>query len=688
MFRLYKLPQPDQVVFDEVHVGGFVHEYFHGRFFVDVHPPLAKLVYYYLSTVGGYDGAFQFRAIGDVFDLLVPYVAMRAFSAVCGALTVVLAYAILRATSCRPSTAYFGAVLALAESSLATQSRLMLLDAPLVFFTAFATLAFHKFHNAEPFSVPWIRTLLATGIALGLATATKLTGLFTWAWVLFWSAVQLWLISGDLDVSWLRLIGHVFTRLFGLVAVPLTVYCGVFAIHFKLLPNSGSGSVSPQFSAEFADSDLTSMPVDVSYGSQITLRHHRTDMYLHSHNFKYKTGTHQQQVTLYGFEGDPNSRWVIETSGTNYDGKFDTKFRPIKDGDVVKLYHRDTKKYLRSSDVRPPNSEHDYSNEVSCDGNRTNTAENNFEWKVKIVGRKPHAENELPLRKLRATESVFQLVHRGTNCVLMAHDTHLPDWAFHQNQVLCVNDPTLPNTLWYIERNSHPLLDKDSSYDRVKLPRLLFWAKMVQYHHAMWRANKAYTKEHPYASGPISWPFVVRGISYFSNTDNRDVAKKNSGIATPQSHIYFLGNVVVYYAAIFAGLAFFVRFGLYTLRHLNPFGIPSETSNVTKYNLATAQHVSAWAFHYLPYFHMNRQLYAHHYLPCVLYCVLTVAQTMEYHDSVRPNVSRVAKFVLAGGALWVFWHFLPLVYGLAWTIQQCQSSKWFPTWDFDCMAYQ
>ncbi|SGZ52172.1 CIC11C00000004484 [Sungouiella intermedia] len=684
--RFYKLPEPPKVVFDEVHFGGYVKNYFDGEFFVDVHPPLAKLIYYWIAVLFKWNGEFDFNKIGDVYDVSVPFLAMRSFSAFCGALTVLLTYLTLRTSACRPSTALFGAVLLLVENSLATQSRFIFLDAPLIFFTALVTLLFGKFQLAVPFSGKWYRYLLATGLALGLTISTKLPGFFTLAWVGVWSLYRIWCYVGDLDVTYFQLFSHIVFRVMGLFLVPVTVYCGIFATHFRLLPNNGPGSgfVSPQFRAGFVDSDMIrNTAVDVSYGSTITVKHHRLDMYLHSHKYVYKTGTKQQQVTMYGFADDNNSKWVIETTGVNYDRKFDNKFRAIKDGDSVKLYHKLTKKYLRASDVRPPNSEHDYSNEVSCHGNRTDTAESNYEWRVRIIGKKPHAENQLPLRKLRATESVFQLVHKGTNCVLMGHGTHLPGWAFHQNQVLCVNDPTIANTLWYIENNNHIIIDNDNAtYPRVKLPELLLFRKILEYHHSMWRTNNGFVKEHPYQSIPFSWLFDIRGINYFSNGHGNEKLTDEDG-----SHIYFLGNVVIYFTGVFVILLFAAKFELYFLWHLNPFKIPNEQFSETKFYFISLQYVTGWFFNFFPYLQMSRLLFAHHYLPSVFFMILVIAQFMEYQATVRPITANALMVIIGGASVFFFVKFSPLVYGLHWTVSQCQQAKWFPTWDFDCMAY-
>jgi dolichyl-phosphate-mannose-protein mannosyltransferase len=50
--------------FDEVHFGKFASKYIKTQYFVDVHPPLAKLLITLAAFVFGYDGQFDFKDIG------------------------------------------------------------------------------------------------------------------------------------------------------------------------------------------------------------------------------------------------------------------------------------------------------------------------------------------------------------------------------------------------------------------------------------------------------------------------------------------------------------------------------------------------------------------------------------------------------------------------------------------------
>jgi dolichyl-phosphate-mannose-protein mannosyltransferase len=91
--RLYNIHDPAQVVFDEVHFGWHLiysgthaSKYIKNIFFFDVHPPLGKLMIALSGLLGGYDGSFSFEKIGMPYTDSVPYILMRAFPAVLGAL--------------------------------------------------------------------------------------------------------------------------------------------------------------------------------------------------------------------------------------------------------------------------------------------------------------------------------------------------------------------------------------------------------------------------------------------------------------------------------------------------------------------------------------------------------------------------------------------------------------------------
>lgn len=66
--RTYKLAQPRDIVFDELHYGKYVSLYMKNTFFFDQHPPLGKQLIAGLAYIIGYDGNFTFSKIGAQYD--------------------------------------------------------------------------------------------------------------------------------------------------------------------------------------------------------------------------------------------------------------------------------------------------------------------------------------------------------------------------------------------------------------------------------------------------------------------------------------------------------------------------------------------------------------------------------------------------------------------------------------------
>lgn len=224
------------------------------RFFMDVHPPLAKLLITLMAFVSGFQGgSFDFKDIGGEYGPAnVPYIPMRMLPATLGLLLVPLAYLTLRALQTRPTTALLGSLFVLFENGLITQSRFILLDSPLIFFTALTTFFWIGFSNENevsrdragtvgPFSRRWWAWLTLTGLALGAVVSCKWVGLFTIATIGVLTIVQLWSLLGDLRVPLPLLVRHFVARAICLIVVPFLFYMAMFGIHFAVLSNSGEG---------------------------------------------------------------------------------------------------------------------------------------------------------------------------------------------------------------------------------------------------------------------------------------------------------------------------------------------------------------------------------------------------------------------------------------------------------------
>lgn len=75
---------------------------------------------------------------------------------------------------------------------------------------------------------------------------------------------------------------------------------------------------------------------------------------------------------------------------------------------------------------------------------------------------------------------------------------------------------------------------------QTKAPKPLgFFSKFFELQLLMWQHNAGLTNSHPYASSPINWPFLLSGISFW--TQNED-----------QKQIYLIGNIVGWWTCALA----------------------------------------------------------------------------------------------------------------------------------------
>ncbi|KAL7275884.1 Dolichyl-phosphate-mannose--protein mannosyltransferase 1 [Rhizina undulata] len=688
--RLFRIYQPTSVVFDEVHFGGFATKYIKGRFFMDVHPPLAKLLITLAGFLAGFDGSFDFKEIGkDYLESNVPYVAMRMLPAVLGVLVIPTMFLTLKAAGCSTTTAVLGAGLIIFENALVTQSRLILLDSPLVIFTALTALSWTSFLNlheqgpSKAFGPNWWFWLAFTGLSLGATVSVKWVGLFTIAWVGSLTILQLWFLLGDNRITPRLWFKHFIARVYCLIVIPVGFYMMMFAIHFICLrnPGDGDGFMSSEFQATLNSKGMLDVPADVAYGSRVSIRHHNTQGgYLHSHAHMYPTGSKQQQITLYPHKDD-NNVWVMENQ-TNPEGGvgiggFDEIVPPllIEDGALVKLYHATTDKRLHSHDVRPPVTEADWQNEVSAYGYKGFEGDANDIFRIEIV--KHLSDGAVAKKRLRTIETKFKLVHTLTGCVLFSHKVKLPDWGFEQQEVTCARGATLPNSVWYIESNDHPQLKENAEKVNYRSPGFL--GKFFELQKVMWQTNAGLVESHAWDSRPQHWPILRRGINFWGK-DHRQ--------------IYLIGNPIVWWSST-AAIAVYILFkGLAVLRWQRGYR-DYQVENFRRFDYEVGVAVLAWAFHYFPFYLMKRQLFLHHYLPALYFAVIALCQLFDFVTArirsfglrERPLAGWTIATVFLALSIVAFGLYSPLAYGNPWTKGHCKQVKLFNTWDWDCNTF-
>ncbi|KAG1888589.1 glycosyltransferase family 39 protein [Suillus subluteus] len=655
--RMFRLSKPDSVVFDEVHFGKFAARYIKTRLLITA-----------AAFVSGFNGEFDFKEIGKVFEN-APYVAMRMVPATFGVATVPIAYLTLRALDCRATTALLASIFLTFENGLITQSRHILLDSPLVFFTALTIFLFVGFSNEdkkEPFGTQWWTWLILTGLSLGAVVSCKWVGLFTIATVGVCTILRLWLLLGDLRVSprmWAR---HFFARALCLILIPILFYMTMFQLHFLILGSSGEGDAF--MSSEFRQTlgrGMEDTYADVALGSDITIRHLNTQGgYLHSHAHNYPGGSAQQQITLYPHRDDNNLWRVLNATVDGYE-QYDYEHKPIvyiDHGSRIKLRHIVTDKALHSHEVRPPVSDVDFQNEVSAYGLTGFVGDINDDWVVEIE--KSDKSDKESSKRLRTLRTHFKLRHLNTGCYLFSHKVKLPEWGFDQQEVTCNKNAVKANSLWYVETAAkHPQLCSQNrlfhSIDRCP--------KRV-----MWTTNAGLTDRHMYDSRPLTWPRLRRGINFWVK-DHRQ--------------IYLIGNPFVWWSSTASIITYMIVRGFLLLRAKRGYR-DFDNTKVVKYDSLCGFLFVGYCMHYFPFFLMGRQLFLHHYFPALYFAILLNCAVFDLATStLRPKIRLQIAAVLMVIAVITYSKFSSLTYGDPWTKKKCTNAQWVKTWDFACNEF-
>jgi hypothetical protein len=141
--RFYRLDQPRGVVFDEGHFGRFTNQYTDGQFLFDIHPPLGKLVFYWVGRLVGYDHTVCDYAPKDHRELYQPtckFIFIRATAAAFGTFTPLWVYHIARNWGTSVAASFLAGSFVVFDILNVMEARLILVDSQLVFWCALALL--------------------------------------------------------------------------------------------------------------------------------------------------------------------------------------------------------------------------------------------------------------------------------------------------------------------------------------------------------------------------------------------------------------------------------------------------------------------------------------------------------------------------------------------------------------------
>ncbi|KAF2750655.1 glycosyltransferase family 39 protein [Sporormia fimetaria CBS 119925] len=656
--RFWGITHPNQVVFDEVHFGKFASYYLQRTYFFDVHPPFGKLLFAFAGWLVGYDGSFLFDNIGDSYITnKVPYVAYRAMPATLGALTVPVVFLIMWESGYSLPACVTAAGLLLFDNGHIAETRLILLDASLIFFMATSIWAYVRFYKLRhaPFSRKWWKWLLITGISLSCVISIKYVGAFTFFSigipVLFdlWDLMDINRRQGALTLQ--QFGKHFAARALGLVIIPFFLYLFWFQVHFSILSKSGPGDdfMTPEFQETLSDNIMTLQSVGIDYYDSITIKHKETKVYLHSHADKYplryddgRISSQGQQVTGYP-HNDTNNHWEILPS-----------------------------KALTST-------------MEDANGKRYN--DTLFELRV---------ESNKQKGDFKTMSTHFKLIHVPTKVAMWTHTKPLPEWAYKQAEINGNKNVQQTSNIWFVDDIPSLPAEDDRNKKEVRKPKhLSFLRKYVELQRAMFFHNNALTSSHPYASYPISWPFLLRGVSFWTHNDTRQ-------------QIYFIGNPLGWWIASSLLAVFVGIIGADQLALRRGMDALDTRTRSRLYN-STGFFFLTWMAHYVPFYIMGRQLFLHHYLPAHLASVLVTGALIEFifnmepvdpeHNTATPDAkghrrtksrpvrervasqsllaSWIACAVILAVVIWCFLFFAPITYGKpGLSVEQVKARKW------------
>ncbi|KAJ2232564.1 Protein O-mannosyltransferase 2 [Coemansia sp. RSA 1722] len=677
--KLYRIGRRDNVSWDEAHFGKFGAYYLNRTFYMDVHPPLAKMLVGLSELMAGHNGTFNFKG-GHTYPVYVNYVFMRIFNACFGIALTPMAFLTFRQLRIPVHFAAMAALFVTFDNAICVMSRFILLDAPLLAFTALSLTMLACFHRqrANPFSPLWWRYLLLTGVALGLVLSSKWVGLFAVALVGFYTLVELYEMFCNVHMPVRTYARHWVARIVALIVIPLFIYALTFKMHFTILNryHNSANFMPVGFQVRLRGNPLARQPYDIQTGSYVRLQSNDPGAgYLHSHDHKYPTGSQRQQITGYGY-ADQNNFWSI--SRRMAAGTFKTPddvstiaapiAGPIQDGDLVSMLHNITNTYLYADFkfTAPMSGKYAEVSAVSVDNDESRNP--NMMWVVEIV----NAEKRMKDGRIHPLGTPIRLRNLVNGCMLMSTGERLDkDWGWGQSEMACeVTSKPGRKHLWTIERHVNKNLKATNMGQHMSSSFLRDFAVLNKH---MWLTNNALIPDHDkhnvLESDPVSWPFMIYPM--------RMVGWDNKSIKYLE-----IGNPLLWWGSAAVCLLFPIQLLYWLVRWQRGSMAHWRAGEFREYIDGAMMLWGGWALHYLPFFLMGRVTYLHHYLPALFFGILLLVYQI-YHVSIWYLKERGVRRVLytsVATIAFVFWWFSPLTYGWDKPIKQLKGMQWTSSW--------
>lgn len=101
----------------------------------------------------------------------------------------------------------------------------------------------------------------------------------------------------------------------------------------------------------------------------------------------------------------------------------------------------------------------------------------------------------------------------------------LPNWGFHQHEVVTDKQINHPNTIWNVEEHRYTKNSDEKELERelgmaefvpLTPTSLSFWEKMAELQYKMLVVNPENVQNHMYSTeSPVDWLLLTKGIAYW-----------------------------------------------------------------------------------------------------------------------------------------------------------------------------
>uniref|UniRef100_A0A7S4IJL3 P-type domain-containing protein n=1 Tax=Vannella robusta TaxID=1487602 RepID=A0A7S4IJL3_9EUKA len=263
----YRIEEPNSLVWDETHFTKFSTWYVTGHYFVDIHPPLAKLIMAVFIWLSGYqpldesnvqwwthDGFVGTQDYVNIYNSDT-YIYVRMGSLIAGSLLVLATYLTMRIIGCRRATAAFTTWMVMTDHLITIDSRIILTDVYLWMFHVM-TIGCSFASTRAKSTIGMLFMCFVTGLLLGCTVSVKYTAFGTIGAVGIHQAVFVFHCiyrtmkrnfarePSKRIPSWLIFFHHIYVAIWKaliILGVAAFVFLSVWIIHLHYLPYKGQG---------------------------------------------------------------------------------------------------------------------------------------------------------------------------------------------------------------------------------------------------------------------------------------------------------------------------------------------------------------------------------------------------------------------------------------------------------------